>query len=315
MSGPRADSPLALENSHPPVGHLGPGELHANHRPVLDDQAARRAQLLELEQVLAHRFVENFRARAAQRFLALERRVGRDVTQRHVEHAATIVELARRDAEVRILQIVRGEYRLEPLALEAQHVFLDSARGQRRHRGFDLQNLDHVDRGQPAPDHDHARCQRKARSVVGRLEVMIEPVDERVLVDQPAIDELVGALDRERPVAPRAMRQHQAVEPPRFAQLVELDIAAHPSQRHVLDIRMVQALVDLLVLFLALLDVPAREAVFDLAVGPRVLLEDHDYRAALGQDARDFRSGGRGAEHRHHVTRLCRVAVSHRGTI
>jgi hypothetical protein len=42
--------------------------------------------------------------------------------------------------------------------------------------------------------------------------------------------------------------------------------------------------------------VPARQAVFDLSVGPRVLLEDDHQHAACGEHAGGFRAGG-GAAH------------------
>jgi hypothetical protein len=38
-------------------------------------------------------------------------------------------------------------------------------------------------------------------------------VGEWVLIDQPAIDKLVGAIHRERTIAPRAIGQHQRAQP------------------------------------------------------------------------------------------------------
>ena len=60
---------------------------------------------------------------------------------------------------------------------------------------------------------------------------------------------------------------------------------------------MVEPIIDLAVLVPALLHVPSRQPILDFSVGPRVLLEDHDQRAALGENPRDFRAGGGGADH------------------
>ncbi len=76
---------------------------------------------------------------------------------------------------------------------------------------------------------------------------------------------------------------------------------------------MVEALVDFLVLVLALLDVPSRQAVLDFAVGTRILFEHDHQGAALGQDARDLRAGGRASDYGHHVARGFIFCVSHKG--
>ncbi len=187
------------------------------------------------------------------------------------------------------------------------------ARLERLQRHFDLQHFDHVDRRKAAADDDRAGRQLVARAVVIFFRVVIEPVDEPVLIDEAAIDELVGALDRKRAIAPRAVRQHDAAEAPSRAQIVEIELAAHPGQRHELDIGMVEALIDFLVLVAALLDVPSRQPVLDFSVGARILL-DHDHqRAALGQDAGDFRARGRGADHCDHVPRCFVFCFGHKG--
>ena len=59
-----------------------------------------------------------------------------------------------------------------------------------------------------------------------------------------------------------------------------------------------EVLADRLVLLLAQRDVPARQTVFDLSVGARVLLEDRDLDAARGERAGDFRAGDGAADHR-----------------
>ena len=81
---------------------------------------------------------------------------------------------------------------------------------------------------------------------------------------------------------------------------------SRPSRlrRNELDVRMLEALVDFLVLILALLDVPSRQAVLDFPVGAKVLLKHDDECAALRQNPGDFGSRGRCADHRYDMTRL-----------
>ncbi len=265
--------------------------------------SARCAQFLELEQEFALRFFEDFRARRSECVGPLGRGVGRNVRERHVEHAPAVVQLARRDAEVGILEPARVQHRLDSFALEREHVGLKAARLHRRHRHFDLQHFDHVDRRESAADDDRAGSQIVTRAVVIFFQVVVEPVDQLVLIDEAAIDELVGAFDRKRPIAPGAVGQHDPRESPTGAQIFEIELAAHPRHRDVFDVGMVEALVDFLVLVLALLDVPSREAVLDFSVRTRILLEHDHERAAIGQDARDFRTGGRASDYSHHVAR------------
>jgi hypothetical protein len=109
------------------------------------------------------------------------------------------------------------------------------------------------------------------------------------------------------------MGQHDSAESPAGAQLFEIEFAAHPGQRDIFDIRMVEALVDFFVLVLALLDVPSGQAVFDFAVGARILFEHDDQGAALGEDSRDFRTGGGASNHGHHVPRRFVFSFCHKG--
>ena len=142
---------------------------------------------------------------------------------------------------------------------------------------------------------------------------MVEPVDKAVLINQAAIDELVGAFDRERTVAPCAVRQHERAESPLLAQVIIGDIGAHPGLRDELDIGMVEAPVYLLVLIPALLDVPSWQPVLDFAVGTGVLI-DHDYlRAASGQDVGYFSARGSGANNRDDVPRCFSGCGFHHG--
>jgi hypothetical protein len=76
------------------------------------------------------------------------------------------------------------------------------------------------------------------------------------------------------------MGQHDDVQAPFGSQVFKIEVAPEPAAGYECDIRMVEALVDLLVLILALFDVPSRQSVLDFAEGPEVLLEDDDQRTA-----------------------------------
>ena len=64
------------------------------------------------------------------------------------------------------------------------------------------------------------------RAVIPGLREVVEPVNERVLVDQAAADVRVGAVDRQRPVAPGAVRQEHGGEAPVAHQVAEVDVAS-----------------------------------------------------------------------------------------
>src|SRR5208283_824249 len=160
------------------------------------------------------------------------------------------------------------------------------------------------DGSQPAADDDGARRELIARAIVGFLGIMVEPVNQRILVDEAFIDEPIRALDWKRTIAPCAMGEHQDVEAPVGPKILEIDVAPQPAAGDELDVRMFEALVDLLVLVFALLDVPSRQTILDFPVGAKVLLKDDDECAALRQYPGDLGSRGRCADHRYDMTRL-----------
>jgi hypothetical protein len=73
----------------------------------------------------------------------------------------------------------------------------------------------------------------------------------------------------------------------------------------------VELLVDQPVFLAAQRHVPARQAVLDLPVGARVLLEDDHLHAAIGQGAGHLGAGGRAADDRDDVPGLS----GHRGDL
>src|SRR5271163_3797669 len=67
-------------------------------------------------------------------------------------------------------------------------------------------------------------------------------------------------------------------------------------------IRLLHARVDAALFLFALVDVPTRQTVFDLAVGPRVLVEDGDANSGIRQNLRRHRARNRTANYRHEMT-------------
>ena len=164
------------------VDHLSPAQAQSDQPSFMFDKPGGRAQFLEFEQKLALRLVENLGARLAQRFGPLGIGVRRDIRQRHVKHPAAIEELARGNPQFRPGQAVLLEHGLDTLALQLHQIFVDVPARQRLERRFNLEDLHHVDRCQSAPDHDAAGRQFVARTRVILFQIMIEPVNQRVLI-------------------------------------------------------------------------------------------------------------------------------------
>jgi hypothetical protein len=78
-----------------------------------------------------------------------------------------------------------------------------------------------------------------------------------------------------------------------------------------MDLRMVEALVDLFVFVATLLHMPSRQTVFDLSIWPRVLLEYDNDRPAFSQYARYFGPRCRGSDYRHDMSRFVGNAFTH----
>src|SRR6267378_6821021 len=68
-----------------------------------------------------------------------------------------------------------------------------------------------------------------------------------------------------------------------------------------IHILLLHARVDSAVFLFALLDVPTRQAIFDLAVRPRVLLEHRDSNSVIRQNFRRHRARNRTANYRHEM--------------
>ena len=119
-----------------------------------------------------------------------------------------------------------------------------------------------------------------------RLFLVVEPVDEGVLVLDALLEELVAAVDGQRPVAPRAVGEQHRAQAPLLRQVGEVDVLAELGAGQVVDAGLGQAGVDAAVLLFALVVVPAGETVFDLPVRAFVLLDHDDFDALIGEDLR-----------------------------
>jgi hypothetical protein len=156
----------------------------------------------------------------------------------------------------------------------ALHLLVDPAVGEGLADALELQDLHDVDRGEAAAHDDGAVDDVVVRSLVPALGEVVEPVDQRVLVDEALPDVLLGARDRERPVVPGAVRQDDGREPPFLDERFEVEVAADLRVRDEVDARATEPRVDGVVLLAAELHVPAGKPVLDLPVRAGVLLED-----------------------------------------
>ena len=168
-----------------------------------------------------------------------------------------------------------------------------------------------IDASPPPTTSAPSRASNTGPEYAGLVRV-VEPDDERILVDQAAALVRVGALDRQRPIAPRAAREHHAREAPLIGELAEADVAADLGARNERHVRKRELAPDRLVFLLAQRDVPARQTVFDLAVRAAVLFEHRHFDAALGERARHFGARDGTADHCDTMRRLGRT---HRGCI
>ncbi|MCZ7617582.1 MAG: hypothetical protein M5U32_04500 [Myxococcota bacterium] len=194
-------------------------------------------------------------------------------------------------------QAVTLEHLGDALQLERQQRLVDAALAQPGACGLEHQHLGDVDRRKAAADHQRIVDGLEPFTGPVLLVRVIEPDDERILVHEAAADVRIGAVDRERPVAPCPVGQDYRVEAPAVGEVLELDVAADAGVRHEVYVRVRQLGIDRPVFLAAQLVVPARQTVLDLSVRPRVLLEHRHERAGLGEPVRHLRPGRRAADH------------------
>ncbi len=131
----------------------------------------------------------------------------------------------------------------------------ERAKGARvRH---EREDLGYVDGGQSTPHHHRALGHFDMCPVVIRLVAVVEPLHQCVLIEEPATQVLVDAGDRQRAVAPRAVREDDRGEP-HATELLEADVLADLCAWHEAHVVQAQVRVDARVLLLSQLEVPAR---------------------------------------------------------
>merc|ERR1711939_773259 len=96
---------------------------------------------------------------------------------------------------------------------------------------------------------------------------MIEGDHIRILINEAAPDELIGILDRERPVLPSPVGQHDTTKAPVIDEFFPVDVPTDLGFRDEFDAGLSQLLADCFVFLLAKPLMPPRQSVFDLAEG------------------------------------------------
>src|SRR5215472_5911737 len=105
------------------------------------------------------------------------------------------------------IELITLQYRLDPFALKTQHFLSDTSRAQSGESRLDLQHLDYVKRGEAAANYNSSRDGYVARSGIGFFRIVVEPVNQRILVNEPTIHEFAGTLNWKWAVTPCAMSQ------------------------------------------------------------------------------------------------------------
>jgi len=170
------------------------------------------------------------------------------------------------------------------------HGDVDAARLEGAFVIFELQDFDDVDGGEAATDDEGVVRSFVARAGVGLFVFVVVPVDEGILVHEAFADVRFGFGDAEFAIAPGAVGENDGGEAP-LEELGEVEIAAEFGGRNEMDVGLFHARVDAGVFLFALFDVPAREAVFDFAVGALVLFEDGDANAGISENFRGYGTG------------------------
>src|SRR5208282_3265386 len=126
---------------------------------------------------------------------------------------------------------------------------------------------------------------------------MVVPVNERILVDEALVDKLFRSGHSQIPVAPRAVCQDDRREAPIVEEILKAQLTAEFGRRDEGNAGLLQARVNPAVFLFALFDVPARQTVFNLAVGALILLEDGHADPVIRKYFRRDGAGNRAADY------------------
>jgi hypothetical protein len=139
------------------------------------------------------------------------------------------------------------------------------------------------------------------RAAIVALVFVVVPINERILVNESFADVFVGARDAEIAVTPCAVGQNHGGKAPFVGEIVEMDVAAQFGAGNEIDAGFTEPCVDASVFLFALLHVPARQAVLNFAVRPRILFEHGNPNAMIRQDFGGYGAGNGPADHGHEM--------------
>src|SRR5262249_56023139 len=125
-----------------------------------------------------------------------------------------VVERGGLEAELVPGEPVLREDRGDAFRLELLHVLVDALLRERVPDALELEHLHDVDRGEPAADDDRTVDDLELRARVAELGEVVEPGDERVLVDETLADVCIRAIERQRTITPGLMRKPIRHDPP-----------------------------------------------------------------------------------------------------
>ena len=259
----RAGNRLRLAPFDFRFGHLQPHQPAIFHR-----QPGGQPAILEPKQVFVPRQLQHFLPHLLGLGELLRRRVVRGLRQRHVLLAPPVDQQAALYAEFLGLDPMRLAHHWDAL-FQFVHAGLDAAGLQRTFVVLELQHLHHVDGSQAAAHHQRFIRRFVTRPVILLFILVVVPVDERILIDQTLVDELVRAGHSQFAVAPGAIGQDHRRKSP-FEEVAKVEVASQFRGGDKENVRLLHPRVNARILLLALLHVPAGKSIFDLSVRARV---------------------------------------------
>ena len=224
---------------------------------------------------------------------------------RHHRHVLWVSAIKQRhpfETEVLELQAELFELFRDALLFELLEVlYVVSASREGLLCGLEAEHLHHVD-GREPPTHDDRAIDRiVVLAGVLRVALVVERDDERVLIEQPLAHEVFGIRHRQRPIPPSSASEHDRREAPASCELVEAQITTDFGVGQEMNSRLVEFFANVRVFLVAQRGVPTREAVFDLSVGARVLVDDVNLDPDLGEAVCYLGPCGGAANHQNRV--------------
>src|SRR5258708_28873834 len=157
---------------------------------------------------------------------------------------------------------------------ELIQIGLNTARSKGTFIVFELQDLDHVNRRKPTANDQSVVRSLITRPCVAHFILVVVPIDEGILVNQAFANECFRTWYPQFSLPPRPVCQDHRRKTPIVAKILEVQVAAKPGARKEENTGLSQTGINAAVFLFALLPMPARQAIFNLAVGPFVLFDD-----------------------------------------